>query len=128
MNELYIIVAVLAVIVAGFFVIPFAKKKGWFTKKRIDGVEKALQVADLILQVSNIDALNKQKSTFALDIASTVVHYVDKLDNAQSKDDKMTLSLKIVDNILEKYGVKPSIQEQQLINIVIAECLNIAQK
>lgn len=128
MNDLYIIVAVLVAIVAGFFVVPFAKKKGWLTKERIVGVEKALEIAELVVQVTNIDKLDKNKTTFALNVASEVVDYVDKLDDAQSKDDKMTLSSKVIDSILEKYGVKPSIQEQQLINIIINEALNISEK
>lgn len=128
MNDLYIMIAVLVVVVAGFFVVPFAKKKGWLTKERIAGVEKALEIAELVVQVTNIDKLDKNKTTFALNVASEVVDYVDKLDEAQSKDDKMTLSLKVIDSILEKYGVKPSIQEQQLINIIITEALNASEK
>lgn len=128
MNDLYIIFGVLAVVVAGFFVVPFVKKKGWLTQDRIDGVEKALYIANLILQVSNINKLDKDKSTFVLDVASQVVDYIDQLDEAITKDDKMTLSLKVVSSILEKYGVKPSIQEQKLIEIIISESLNLADK
>lgn len=127
MNDLYIIVAVLVVVVTGFFVVPFAKKKGWITKGRITGVEKALHIAEMVLQVSNIDKLDKNKAVFAFNVATQVVDYIDQLDDSLSKDDKMTLSLKVVDSIMEKYGVKPSIQEQQLINIIITEALNIAE-
>ncbi|WP_440118503.1 phage holin, LLH family [Paenibacillus sp. QZ-Y1] len=126
MDNLYIIAIILAAVVGGLFVIPYVKGKGWINKDKTEGVQQTLMVARLVLDAINVKGLDKNKASFALDIADTVVEYVDEYmdDNV----DKKEVSLNIVRHLLEKYGITPTESERQLIEIAIAEAIERSSK
>lgn len=128
MNELYVILIVLAAVVAGLFVVPVLKKKNIINKDTIEQVSDTFDFVRLVLDVVNVKGLDKNKANFALDVADIASDYVARLYVANDKVDKMTLSLEITESILEKYGVKPSIQEQELIRIIVERSIEYAEK
>ncbi|MBT2759827.1 hypothetical protein [Paenibacillus sp. ISL-20] len=128
MNDLYIIIIVLAAVVAGLFVVPILKKKNIINKETMEQVSDTFDFVRLVLDVVNVKGIDKNKTNFVLDIADEVATHVGKLYQANDKQDKMTLSLEITESILEKYGVKTSIQEQELIKILVERSIEYAEK
>lgn len=121
MDNLYVIAIILAAVVGGLFVIPFAKKKGWITKDKTEGMKQMLLVTRLVLDVIKADKLDKTKATFALDIADRVVEYVN--EHMDDNVDKRAISLRIIDDLLAKNAVVPTVSERQLIEIVIDQAI-----
>ncbi|WP_411735148.1 hypothetical protein [Paenibacillus sp. M2] len=121
MDNLYVIAIILAAVVGGLIVIPFAKKKGWITKDKADGMKQMLLVTRLVLDVVKTDKLDKNKATFALDIADRVVDYVN--EHMEDNVDKRAISLRIIDDLLSKNAVVPTVSERQLIEIVIDQAI-----
>ncbi|WP_339194097.1 hypothetical protein MKY95_19770 [Paenibacillus sp. FSL P4-0176] len=121
MDELYIIAIILAAVAGGLFVIPFAKKKGWITKDKTEGMKQMLLVTRLALDVIKTGKLDKNKATFALDIADRVVDYVN--EHMDDNVDKRAISLRIIDDLLAKNAVIPTVSERQLIEIVIDQAI-----
>lgn len=121
MDNLYVIAIILAVVAGGLFVIPVAKKKGWISKDKTEGMKQMLLVTRLVLDVIKTDKLDKTKATFALDIADRVVDYVN--EHMDDNVDKRAISLRIIDDLLNKNAVIPTVSERQLIEIVIDEAL-----
>lgn len=128
MNHLYVILIVLAAVVAGLFVVPILKKKNIINKETIVQVGDTFDFVRLVIDVLNVKGLDKNKVNFALDVADIAADYVAQLYDANDKVDKMTLSLEITESILEKYGVKPSIQEIELIRIIVERSIEYAEK
>jgi hypothetical protein len=129
MNDLYVISGVTLLIVAGFFVIPWAKKKGWITSKNIETIMSLANIERLVVDILPIADQYKDKTNFALDVADEVIDYVNTYANGTLlKDDKIVLSSKIIVRICEKYGVKPSIQELKLIEIIIEQGIELSDK
>lgn len=50
------------------------------------------------------------------------------LYEANDKVDKLTLTLDVTDTVLKKYGVKPSVQEKELIRIIVEQSIEYAEK
>jgi len=121
MDNLYIIAIILVAVAGGLFVIPYAKKKGWINKDTTEGMQQALIVTQLVLDVINVRGLNKNKASFAIDIAELVVKYVDL--HLDDNVDKRAISLRIIDDLLAKNAVVPTDSERQLIEIIIDAAL-----
>lgn len=128
MNDLYIIFIVLAAIVAGLFVVPVLKKKNIIKEGTVEDIHDTFDFVRLLLDVINVKGLDKKKATFVLDVADLAAEYVGELYQADNKADKMAISLETTERILEKYGVKPSIQEQELIKIIVEQSIEYAEK
>ncbi|RPK28773.1 hypothetical protein [Paenibacillus xylanexedens] len=126
MDNLYVIAIILAAIVGGLFVIPFAKKKGWISKDKTEGMKQMLMISRLVLDVVKTDKIDKSKATFALDIADKVVEYVDL--HLNDNVDKRAISLRIIDDLMVKYAVVPTDSERQLIEIAIDRALSASNK
>ncbi|PZT57527.1 hypothetical protein [Paenibacillus silvae] len=121
MDNLYVIAIILATVVGGLFVIPFAKKKGWINKDKTESMKQMLMISRLVLDVVKTDKIDKSKTTFALDIADKVVDYVNlHLDDSV---DKRAISLRIIEDLLAKNAVIPTDSERRLIEIVVDEAL-----
>ncbi|WP_336761662.1 hypothetical protein [Paenibacillus sp. USHLN196] len=121
MDNLYVVAIILAAVAGGLFVIPVAKKKGWITKDKTEGMKQMLLVTRLVLDVIKTDKLDKNKATFALDIADRVVDYVN--EHMDDIVDKRAISLRIIDDLLAKNAVVPTVSERQLIEIVIDQAI-----
>ena len=128
MNDLYVILIVLVAVVAGLFVVPVLKKKNIINDKTMEQVSDTFDFVRLVLEVVTVKGLDKNKVNFALDVADIARDYVAQLYDAKDKVDKMTLSLEITESILEKYEVKPSIQEKELIKIIVERSIEYAEK
>ena len=128
MNDLYIILIVLAATVAGLFVVPVLKKRNIINKETMEQVSDTFDFVRLVLDVVNVKGLDKNRANFALDVADEVATHVGKLYEANDKVDKLTLTLEVTDNVLKKYGVKPSAQEKELIRIIIEQSIEYAEK
>lgn len=121
MDNLYVIAIILTAVAGGLFVIPFAKKKGWITKDKTEGLKQMLLVTRLVLDVIKSDKLDKTKATFVLDIADRVVDYVN--EHMDDNVDKRAISLRIIDDLLAKNAVVPTVSERRLIEIVIDQAI-----
>ena len=129
MNDLYIIAGITLLIVAGFFAIPWMQRKGWITNKSIEQVMSLANIERLVIDILPIADKYKEKAYFVLDVAAETIEYVNTYANgALNEDDKMTLSLKIIDSICEHYRVKPSENEKKLIEILVKQGLEFAGK
>jgi Rieske Fe-S protein len=129
MNDLYIIAGATLLIVAGFFVVPWMNKKRWITIKNIETVLSLTNIERLVVDILPIADKYKEKANFVLDVAAETVEYVNAYANGTlSEDDKIVLSLGIIDSICEHYGVKPSDQEKKLIEILVKQGLEFAGK
>ncbi|MGV2886781.1 hypothetical protein [Paenibacillus taichungensis] len=126
MDNVYIIAIILAAVAGGLFVIPYAKKKGWINKDTTEGMQQMLLVTRLVLDVMNVRGLNKNKASFALDIAELVVKYVD--EQMDDNVDKRAISLRIIDDLLAKNAVVPTDSERQLIEIIIDAALKRSEQ
>ncbi|WP_145413284.1 hypothetical protein [Paenibacillus xylanexedens] len=121
MENLYVIAIILAAVVGGLFVIPFAKKKGWISKDKTEGMKQMFMISRLVLDVIKTDKIDKTKATFTLDIADKVVDYV--VLHMDDNVDKRAISLEIIDDLLAKNAVIPTDSERRLIEIIIDEAL-----
>lgn len=129
MKDIYFVGATVLLIIAGFFVIPFLKKKGLLSSQNISSVLNLINIEHLVIDILPLADKYKDKANFVLDVANEAVDYVNTYANGTlSKDDKITLSLKMIDSICEKYGVKPSIQEIKLIEIIVKQGIEFAKK
>jgi len=129
MNDIYIIGAVVLLVIAGLFVVPFLKNKGLLTSKNISSALKFIDVKHLVIDILPIADKYKDKANFVLNVADEVVDYVNTYANGGlSKDDKITLSLRIIDSICAKYGIEPSVQEVKLIEIIVKQSIEFAGK
>ncbi|MFS0855115.1 hypothetical protein [Paenibacillus taichungensis] len=126
MDNIYIIAIILAAVAGGLFVIPYAQKKGWINKDTTEGMQQMLLVTRLVLDVMNVRGLNKNKASFALDIAELVVKYVD--EQMDDNVDKRAISLRIIDDLLAKNAVVPTVSERQLIEIIIDAALKRSEQ
>lgn len=126
MDNIYIIAIILVAVAGGLFVIPYAKKKGWINKDTTEGMQQMLLVTHLVLDVMNVRGLNKNKASFALDIAELVVKHVDL--HLDDNVDKRAISLRIIDDLLAKNAVVPTDSERQLIEIIIDAALKRTEK
>ncbi|WP_340032467.1 hypothetical protein NSQ20_11400 [Paenibacillus sp. FSL K6-1122] len=121
MDNLYVIAIILTTVVGGLFFIPYVKSKGWITKDKTEGMKQMLLVTRLVLDVIKTDKLDKTKATFALDLADRVVDYVN--EHMEDNVDKRAISLRIIDDLLAKNAVVPTVSERQLIEIVIDQAI-----
>ncbi|MBX4147491.1 hypothetical protein [Paenibacillus lautus] len=129
MNDLYIILIVLAAAVAGLFVVPALKKKrNIINKETMEQVSDTFDFVRLVLDVVNVKGIDKNKANFALDVADEVATHVGKLYEASDKVDKLKLTLEVTDTVLKKYGVEPSVQEKELIRIIVEQSIEYAEK
>jgi Rieske Fe-S protein len=129
MNDLYIIAGVTLLVVAGFFVIPWVNKKGWITIKNVETVLSLTNIERLVVDILPIADKYKEKANFVLDVAAETVEYVNTYANdTLSEDDKLVLSLSVIDGICEHFGVKPNVQEKKLIGILVKQGLEFAGK
>lgn len=129
MTDIYIIGGVVLLIVAGFFVIPFIKSKGLLSDKNIKKVYDSINVVDLIIDILPITDKYKNKANFALNVADKAVDYINEYANGtMTKDDKIVLSLKVIDSILEQYGVNASKSEFELVRIIVEQGIEYAEK
>jgi hypothetical protein len=127
MTDLYIIVGITLLIVAGFFAIPWMNKKGWITIKNINIALSLENIERLVIDILPVADKYKEKANFVLDVAAETVEYVNTYANGTlSEDDKIKLALKMIDGICEHYGVKPSEKEKMLIEIVVKQGLEFA--
>jgi hypothetical protein len=60
-----------------------------------------------------------------LDVADMVADYVVALEDT---DNKEQLALQTIDEVLKKFGITPSESEQKLIQIIVKESLDFAEK
>jgi hypothetical protein len=128
MNDLYIIIGTTLLIVAGFFIIPWLQRKGLLTSKQIDQIMSLSNIERLVIDILPIADKYKNEANFVLDVADEVIDYVNTYANGtMSKADKMALSLKMIESICEKFGVKPSNQEVKLIEIIIEQGIEFAE-
>lgn len=128
MNDLYIIFIVLAAVVVGLFVVPVLKKRNIINDKTMEQVSDTFDFVRLVLDVINVKGLDKNKSSFVLDVADLAAEHVGKLYQANSKEEKMSLSLEITDNILKKMDVTPSESELELIKIIVEQSIEHSEK
>lgn len=83
----------------------------------------------LVVDILPIADKYKEKANFVLDVAAETIVYVNTyVDGKLSEDDKIVLSLKIIKSICEKFGVVPSVQEIELIKIIIEQGIEFAEK
>jgi hypothetical protein len=129
LNDLYIIAGSTLLIVAGFFIIPWLQKKGWITSKQIEQIMSLSNIERLVVDILPITQQYKDKANFVLDVANEVIDYVNTYANGTlSKDDKIVLSLKMVKSVCEKFGAVPSVQEIELIKIIVEQGIEFAEK
>jgi hypothetical protein len=127
--DLYIIVGGVLLIVLSVFGIPWLEKKGLISKLNFNRAIKSVNLGQLILDILPVTDAHKNKINSYLHIASEVIDYVNTYANETfTKDDKRSLALKILDRILKEYGVKPSISEMKLIEIIIDQSLDYAEQ
>ena len=94
----------------------------------MEQVSDTFDFVRLVLDVVNVKGLDKNKANFALDVADEVATHVGKLYQADSKEDKMSLSLEITDSILKKMDVTPSESELKLIKIIVKQSIEHSEK
>ncbi|MFI2856768.1 hypothetical protein ACH6EH_06475 [Paenibacillus sp. JSM ZJ436] len=128
MTEIYIILSVLAVVIAGLFVVPFLKKKNVINEHVFENMDEALKIARLVLDVIPSDKIDKKKTTAVFDIADQVIDHVNALYYADSKVDKMAVSMLVMDSVLKQMDVKPSESELKLMKIIINQGIEYADK
>ncbi|WP_342422382.1 hypothetical protein [Paenibacillus sp. FSL E2-0178] len=129
MNDLYIIAGCTLLIVAGFFIIPWLQRKSLLTSKQIEQIMSLSNIERLVIDILPIADMYKDKANFVLNLADEVIDYVNTYANGTlSKDDKIVLSLKMIKSVCEKFGVVPSVQEIELIKIIIEQGIEFAEK
>jgi hypothetical protein len=129
MNDSYIIAGSTLLIVAGFFIIPWIQKKGWITSKQIEQIMSLSNIERLVMEILPIANKYKDKANFALNVADEVIDYVNTYAiGTLTKADKMTISLEVIETICEEFGVNLSIQEVELIGIIIEQGIEFAEK
>jgi nucleotide-binding universal stress UspA family protein len=125
MSELLYVLLAAAIVVVGTIIISKLSKHGVQLDDVVDNVKKAINVAELILASIDIDESKKEKPTFVLDVADMVADYVVALEDT---DNKEQLALQTIDEVLKKFGITPSESEQKLIQIIVKESLDFAEK
>lgn len=125
MSELIYIILAVAVVVIGTIFIPKLYRNGKLSDEIVDGFKKAINIAELILASIEIDEEKKKAPTFILDMADIVADYVAALEIV---DDKEQLSLDVIQEVLGKLGIAASESEQKLIQIIVQEALDFAEK
>lgn len=126
MNEIWIIAIVVAIILGGAFAYPYVKRKGWIKGDNLNGADKAIEIARMILLVVNIDDVTKNRTKFILDMADASVNYIAGLSS--ENNDKLSISLQTIDHVLKQLNVTPTPDEQVLIERLVAEVLALYGK
>jgi hypothetical protein len=129
MNILYIIAGTTLLIVAGFFIIHWLQGKGFLTSKQMEQIMRLRNIERLAFDILPIADKYKDKANFALNVADEVIDYVNTYAiGTLTKSDKMTISLEVIESICEEFGVNLSIQEVELIGIIIEQGIEFAEK
>ncbi|WP_342421922.1 hypothetical protein [Paenibacillus sp. FSL E2-0178] len=129
MNDLYIITGTTLLIVAGFFIIPWLQRKGLLTSKQIEQIMSLSNIERLVMEILPIANKYKDKANFVLNVADEVIDYVNTYAiGTLTKADKMTISLEVIESICEEFGVNLSIQEVELIGIIIEQGIEFSEK
>lgn len=126
MNNLEIIAIVVAIVVAGVFAYPYVKRKGWINNDNLNGADKAIEIARMIMLVININDVTKNRTRFILNMADAAVNYIVGLSN--ENNDKLSLSLQTIDHVLRQLNVTPTPDEQALIKRLVAEVLALYER
>ncbi|WP_342423200.1 hypothetical protein [Paenibacillus sp. FSL E2-0178] len=83
----------------------------------------------LVIDILPIADKYKNEVNFVLNVADEVIDYVNTYANGtMSKADKMALSLNLIQSICENFGVKLSIQEVKIIEIIIEQGIEIVDR
>lgn len=122
MDYLAYIIPILIIILV-VFGIPLLKKYNILTEENGVYIDKAFMIAELIIRVTKLDSLVKDQIIFALDIADTVVNYIEELGDQIDPQAKKATAKEFTSEMYKRLGIEPTPDEWKLINIVIDESL-----
>ncbi|QWU14473.1 hypothetical protein SAMN04487895_101783 [Paenibacillus sophorae] len=133
MENFYIAIGLaLLVFVVGFIALPFAKSKGWINKNiAIDIAEKVdtgIDIVNAVVKAIEVESVNVKAVNSVLDIADIATDYVVDLIDTDNKEDKVNLSLDVVDKVFKEIGLSPTESQKNLIDIVIRQGVDFLEE
>lgn len=123
MDYLEISIVVICVLVIGFIVFPYFKKKGWINQGSLDDAQVLLKIVDLIAKRHIQDADKKSKYVLISELTKDILDYIEKLDDTLDYDQQKELVFKTVYETLDKLKIEIGDDEKQIIEYVILRAL-----
>ncbi|KAA9007402.1 hypothetical protein F4V43_02635 [Paenibacillus spiritus] len=124
MTNFYIIVSVLLVVlIGGYVALPYAKSKGWISKKSAtdiaDSIDRTIDITQAAVKAIELKSIDIKAVNAVLDIANYTTDYVLGLITAKNDDEKRELSKEIIHDVLYMFGIVPTAAQQSLIDKII---------
>lgn len=126
MNTIYVIYGVVvAVLLLGFGLLPVTKAKGWINKlfalKVAKGVDNSIDIVHAIIKAAELNNIKFGTVNTALDLADVTTDFIVDLIDAEATEDKINLTLNVVDQVLKEVGIIPTDAQRRLINIIVEQ-------
>lgn len=129
MNDLYYITGIVVLILGLFFLIPFLKRKGVNMEKASEQVLESIDVAKVVVQVLPLAEEYKGKANFISEVSSLVINYVHDFSNeVLTEKDKEDLSINLIHRLLAEMNIVPTHPQLALIQLIVKNGLQVADK
>lgn len=124
MNSTYIILGVVVlVIVVGYVTLPYAKTKGWISKKiasNIAGkVDTSIDIVRAIIKATELKNININAINSVLDIADLATEFAVMVIDIDDYDQRVKLSKEVVYKVFDKLGISPTEAQLDMIDIIV---------
>jgi hypothetical protein len=116
---------VIAVLGIGYFLIPFLKRKGWFSTEDAKGTTQLMELIGAILK--NVDFNNKNlqdKVNLIFEITETSVKYVEQTMTTEDNSKKKEYAVSTVEQILAQLNIELTDEIKHLIEVGIESAVN----
>lgn len=126
MNTFYVICTVVVVVMLlGFVLLPVAKAKGWINKlfalKIAKGVDTSIDVVQAIIKAAELKKVNFGAINAVFDLADITTDFIVDLIDSEASEEKINLTLNVVDKVLKEIGITPTDAQQRMIKIVVEQ-------
>jgi hypothetical protein len=132
MQNYYIIIGVVIfVLVVGFVAMPYAKTKGWLSRKIASHfatkVDSGINIVQAVIRAIELKNVNVKAMSAVLDIADIATDFVVLVIESEDNNEKVKISRGVVYKVFDELGITPTEAQHNLIDIVIKEGVEFLQ-
>lgn len=123
-DLLLILALIVVVVVLGYILIPYFKKKGVLNDQITNTMNQLLEFASVVVNNLKTSEDVKDKATTIFEITQKVVQYVEQTMEDSSSNSKKFNAVDITTAILESIGIEINDDTQRLIEVGIESAVN----
>lgn len=126
MNDNLAFLFLIIGVIGAAILVRFLFKKAVLRKEVFENIDSTLEIAELIVDIVDIDEKMKNRSRFVLDLADTISEFANTY--SFGVEDKEELALRLLDELAAKFDLELDETELKLAKIIISESLKWLEK